>query len=313
MSSSNDMGFNLLILADRIGELKMNRSDLVKGEFVRDDPRDKTSKVNFVENPQGNFIVSRQVLEFQSNNIYMTPAGYAPYKAGKFNVGVDPFAFDETEGGQMSDGGIAVKWKRDFTIDPSEKPQKDCITDRYVCTYQFRGTMTTDEFADKVLMCAMYFGAMVLIESNVQVVIKELKGWGMGGFLKHMRDPATGKFRKTPGHPTTTGKKQSIFNALRDYIQRRGKWEDHLELLEDCNDIQGVKQMTKYDRLTATGLAELAEDSDHGDTRKGEEKKKKEGGEERKGEREAKEGKRRGDPLSPNARPHHDGVYGEKQ
>ena len=272
-SSSNDMGFNLLILDDRMQELKMHSPPIVQGMFSRANPRDRTSPVSFTEDPLGRFIMSRQMLSFQSNNIYSTSLGYAPYKAGKFNVGIDPFAFDKTEKGVgMSDGGISVKFKRDLIVDPNEKPIAEWESDRFVCTYQYRPP-TTDEFADDALMAAMYFGGMALCEANVHMLIKLWKMWGMGGFLKHMRDPATNQFRKTPGFPTTTDSKEDIFNALRDYVERRGRWENHLELLTDCYDIQSVKQMTKYDRLTASGLAELAEDSDHGDVRRTEKKK----------------------------------------
>jgi len=265
-TSSNDMGFNLLILEDRLSELRVSEPPLIQGAFSRKSRGDRTSEVMFTEDPMGRFIISKQVLSFQSNRIYTPPTGigYAPYKAGKFNVGADPFAFNQTEGGQMSDGGIAVKWKFDPSIDDISLDPSQWESDRFVCTYQHRPATKAD-YVDDVLMVAMYFGAMVLTESNVQEIIDKFRDWGFGGFLKHMRDSATGGFRKTPGYPTTGGSKQAIFNALRDYVERRGMWEYHKELLQDCYDIQSVKQMTHYDRLTASGLAELAEESDHGD------------------------------------------------
>jgi len=78
-----------------------------------------------------------------------------------------------------------------------------------------------------------------------------------GGFLIYLKD-SSGKWRKNPGFYTGGTNKEQIFNAIRDYIQRRGYADRHIELMEDCKNIQNVKQMTKYDRFTAAGLAEIA-------------------------------------------------------
>jgi len=255
-SSASDLGFNLYIIEQRLQELKMNQPHCVRGDFVRENPLDRLSRVMFVEDPNnGRFVVSKQLKSGQTNRWMKNEFGhYMPLKS-KYFAGSDSFRFNQTEGKRMSDGGIVVKYGRDELVDEGAQ-MSEMESDRYVCTYQFRPP-TTDEYAEDVLMVCQYYGCQVLAEANVDVVNKKFEEWGFAGYLVYLKDN-TGRFRKTPGFNTVGGKKDEIFNALRDYIQRRGNYERHPEILEDCKSIQNIDQMKNFDRLTAAGLAEIA-------------------------------------------------------
>ena len=257
LGAGSDIGFNIQILAERIAELKVGRSTTKRVMLTRDNPGDKLSPVRLREDPNGRWIVSAEPPGHQTNQWYISEEDgqYRPKRSNYF-VGADPFKSNQTEFGRMSDGGIAVKWGRDESIDGGEVPIEQWKSDSFVCTYQYRPP-TTDEYAEDVLMTCQYWGAMVLAESNVQVIVEKFIEWGFGGYLVYTKD-ASGKWRKTPGFNTGANTKEQIFNAIRDYIQRRGAQENHLELLEDCKSIRNMKEMTRYDRLTASGLAEIA-------------------------------------------------------
>jgi hypothetical protein len=260
-STGSDLGFNLYILEQRIQQLKAQPyPSMLLGNFERQNPADMTSPVFFMENPDGRFVISRQILN--PNQMYQMDSGhYAPYKAGLFNVGVDLFRFNQTEHKRMSLAGLAVKMRRDLTIDPIDKKIEDWESDRFVCTYLFRPPTKEDACRD-VLACAQYYNAMILSEDNVSDVRDNLIKWGFGGFLKHLRD-AQGKFRLTPGFNTAGGNKERLFNALRDYIERRGMFENHLEFLDQAKGIQSIEKLKDFDLLTAGALALVSEESDY--------------------------------------------------
>lgn len=256
MTSASDLGFNLQILSERIGELRHRKPLTKRGMLVRDNPADRTSSVRFVESAMGRWVMSQEPIK-GSQRQYMSDADgqYRPYRTNYF-VGADAFRFDQAEDNRMSDGGIVVKWGRDKLMDSDEKPIEEWSSDLFVCTYQFRPP-TTDEFAEDVLKTCQYYGAQVLAEENADAVIKKFKEWGFGGYLIFMKD-SSGKYRNKPGFYTGGNNKEQIFNANRDYIERRGRFDRHIELLEDFNTIRSMKEMTKFDRFTAAGLSEIA-------------------------------------------------------
>lgn len=263
LSASNSLGFDIQVLSTRISQL-INRNDYWRiGDLIRINPNDKFSPIKFVDNPSGRFKISRVLTPKESNRFYRGPRGWwYPLNGGAFNVGADPYKFGETEGGRMSDGGIAVKMKRDFKLDPDSKNIEEWVSDRYVLTYRYRPEKKKD-YTDDVLKVCLYFGCPVLTETNVPQVIDDFTEWGAYPFLKFLRD-SQGKLRKTPGMHSGVESKQDLFSGLRDYISRRGLYENHLDLLQEAFEIPDIKKMTHYDLLTAAGLAEVAEKSDYG-------------------------------------------------
>ena len=68
-----------------------------------------------------------------------------------------------------------------------------------------------------------------------------------------------------PGRVTTDGQnnstKQEIFDSWEQYLKVGCETENHIELLEECGNIDGRKEMTKYDLFTSGGYALLGSKS----------------------------------------------------
>jgi len=129
---------------------------------------------------------------------------WAPRVGYLFTLGMDPFMYNNkqdakmsTSGSRQSDGGIAVLWERDEKQDKSDNP-RDWESRRFVCSYRYRPRSQAEYFED-CLMAAVYFGAMVYMESNIK------RGWeyfidrGYGGYLMYEVDRVTGKKKEKPG------------------------------------------------------------------------------------------------------------------
>lgn len=253
LSESNSLGFNLQILSSRIQELNMKKNFWVVGDLIRIDPSNRFSKIRFEENPNGRFKISRLPTSFEENRFYKNAEDgwHYPLNTNLFNAGGDPFKFNETEGGEMSDGGLAIKMKFNNTYD-GDVPIEKWQSDRFVLTYRYRPD-TKKEFTDDCLKACLFYGCSILSETNVPQIIDDFTEWGAYPFLKFLNG------RNTPGFHSGPNSKQELFMVMRDYIQRRGKWENHLDLLKECLSIPDFKKMNKYDLLTASGLAEIAE------------------------------------------------------
>jgi hypothetical protein len=258
------------IVDERLAELR-RRKKWVQGRLqwkggVKD------SEVEWVADPKGRFEISR-LLQPQETNRKIKQENYdfvrddyvyewAPRQGWQYTLGMDPFGYNNkqeakqsTSNSRQSDGGIAVLWERDEKLDPGEDP-RDWESRRFVLSYNYRPRSQAEYFED-CIMAAVYFGAMVYMERNVQ------RGWeyfidrGYGGYLMYKVDRLTGKKDERPGFTTLSQSKPSIFSEVKDYIEYRGHKECHASFLKECKDIKGQEEMTKYDRFTAHGAALL--------------------------------------------------------
>lgn len=246
--SSSDTGFNVQVLEDRINELQMESTLTRNGNFVRDK---ETGKVYFESDEEGRFTVSYLLPEKETNLVSNVNGEIAPLRKDKFVASADPFKFQKVEGKRMSNGGGAVFMKRNRILDPDDKPIKNWTTHRFVCTYNYRPDRKEDYFEDMLNMC-LYYGCPMFPEINVTGVWDYFEANGFGGMLEYGLDKY-GKTRQTPGFNSNEGTKQDIFNSWRDYIQQHGHREKHIELLQECSDIDGIEDMTNYDLFTAGG------------------------------------------------------------
>jgi hypothetical protein len=80
------------------------------------------------------------------------------------------------------------------------------------------------------------------------------RGWE--GYLLFKVDPHTFKVSVTPGD-TANKTKQDIFTEYMTWIENEADEENHIEILEECRDIDGPEDMTNYDLFTAGGYALL--------------------------------------------------------
>jgi len=252
VTGTSSVGFDMYILEKRISELILKDGITTRGDFVRAST-DRNSRVSFVPNTNGRFIVSKILEDSESNLYYKNDNGVFCPNNERFSAGGDAFKFDQTEGNKMSDGAFAVLENRNYQIDPRDKPIDKWQTDLFVCTYLFRAN-DSEEYVDDCLKACQYYGCYILPETNVNHIVSYFTKWGYYGFLKILRN-ADGTWRNTPGMYTGAESKQKIFSAHRDYVKRRGAYERHIELLREIKDIPSMDRMTLFDLFTAAGFA----------------------------------------------------------
>lgn len=267
-TEDGDAGFNTVKLNDRIDELKFTFKNLVrKGNF---EWKDKTidGEVIWVDDEKGRWYLSKMLSENERNLKYSdTIFKDGEYKTmwfpinPKFTSSADPFKYNKTKGKRMSDGGGAVFWDFDKTID-GDKDIKYWQSHRLVCTYRNRPADLND-YCEDMLMMTVFFGAMMYPEINVAAVWKHFDDRGYGGFLKYDIDHKTNNYSNTPGFNSLEKSKQDLFNSARDYIEKHAHREVHLDYLVECKDIIGLEDMTNWDLFTAGSGAIMGSKSNH--------------------------------------------------
>lgn len=244
-------GFNMNKLEAYIDELTFSRQDIAVGNFMwKDNTRD--SKVVFVANKNGKFRVSHQLNPDEANRRIWSEDEEC-WKPGNTHWGVaggDPFKFNKTEGNRKSKGGGAVLRKGKI------KDGNFAMKRKFVCTYAQR-TFDKAEYAEDMLMMCIYYGVQMFPEVNVPLLWDYFVERGYGGYLLYRVDPTSFEFSKTPGGQTGERIKQEIFTAWMDWIENEADEETHIEILEECRDIDGPEDMTNYDLFTAGGYALL--------------------------------------------------------
>ncbi len=252
----DDVGLNLKIVNERINQLVMNPPKNIRvGNFEWEDGKIDT-KVIWKDDPKGRFKLSYMPHpREQSRKHYMDGTWY-PEFPDKFVSSSDPFRIAKVKGkGGGSKGGGAVFMNRDIAIDPDTKDIGTWETHRFVCTYKERPP-TPDDFCEDMLMKAVFFGSMEYPEYNVPLVNQWFIRRGYGGYLLYDTNPATNEPVPTAGFNTSgTGStsKQMLFSQWITYIDKHGYREVHIELLEECRDIKGTDELTKFDLFVAGG------------------------------------------------------------
>lgn len=249
IQTGGNIGFDQYILETRISELRFSKDKAIYGDLYREDENIKTSKVRFRNNPNGRFCISRVLTENESNRYHFNGKNYIPDR-DIVNVGVDAFKFGQDG---ISDGGIIAKYRRDFDVDPVDKPISEWESDRIILSYRNR-TDTTDEFCDDALKACQYFGGWCNPETNVAVILDYFERHGFKGFLKILKK-ANGDWQTRAGIHLGETEKQEGFNLIRDSIRRRGAYEKHLDVLEEAKAIMTPKELTKFDELAAWSMA----------------------------------------------------------
>ncbi len=253
IGATQDVGFNLKVIQDRITELKNEGDNLVRGDYVNITPGDISSKVVWIPNPNGCWLVSKVLPEAQTNLKVMNQDGvYQPQFSGRYTASADPYKNRAHQG--TSDGGGAVFMERDEAIDPIDTPIHRMSTYRFVCTYKARKDTST-KFAEDMLRMCIYWGAMMYPETEVPVIWDYFEDIGYGGYLKYGVG-ADGRVSAKPGF-NSRGSKQNLFDAMRNYTSVYSCNERHLEILEEVFNIKGLDDMTHHDVFTAAGGALL--------------------------------------------------------
>ena len=262
-TSAKDTGFDVQILEKRLDELKFMPEVTIRGDFMwRNNVRD--SEVVWIDNNQsGRWKISKKLDYSLTNRRYNEDGVWFPEAPIKYIASADPFKFNQTEGSRKSNGGGAVFWLRDLSIDPDVNEDNVPVdistwtTNRFVCTYNNR-VENGDDYSEDMLMMCVYFGAMMYPEVNVSRVWDWFVSRKYGGYLYYDIDEKTGKKKKTPGFNSLTATKNDLFAAYMNYIKLHGMKEMHSELLVECLDIPGIEKMKDFDLFTAGGGCLLA-------------------------------------------------------
>ena len=270
LGTSGDMGFDLEKIDQRLIELR-RKSNIIKGNFEWENGI-VDGRVVFVPSENGKFEVCRLLPDTLSNKktnqrVYVGKKRtwewqHAPLFPERFTCGADPFRFENKQASQLrenksrqSDGGLAVFWERDKSIDKDDDITK-WISHKFVVSYRYRPSSTFEYNEDALKVC-VYYGATLYPEINVEHTWEHFLDRGYGGYLQYDVDTATGKFKEKPGAYSLEKSKGALFSWIKDYILTRCHAEEFASFLQEVKDIQGPEQMTKFDRFTAHGLAGL--------------------------------------------------------
>jgi len=249
-TSTKSSGFNMNKLENYIDELTFSKQDIITGNFSWKD-NVKDSKVIFTENPQGKFRMSHQLNDNESNRSFWSDEEET-FKPGNAHWGVaggDPFKFNITKGNRKSKGGGAVVKKGVLKDGDFSRKRK------FACTYAQR-TFDKNIYGEDMLMMCLYYGVPMFPEIDVPFLWDYFRDRGYPGYLLYKADPNTFKISVTPGD-TANRTKQDIFGEFMTWIENEADEENHIEILEECRDIDGPEDMTNYDLFTAAGYALL--------------------------------------------------------
>lgn len=242
--------FNVAKIEDRLEELRYAKDSITTGNFEWTGKK-YLSPVKFVADPDGVFKISK-LMQDKANRVSWDGINKT-WVANNIEMcaGADPFKNDKTATEQKSMFGGAVYWGHDIKVDPIDKPMDKWESARFVCTYNSRPNTKEDGCEHMMMMC-MYFGCPMFPEVDVAVVREEFEKHHFGGMLVHEFEKE--KF-KDLGGVTAARYKQKIFLLYRTQIERHAIREQHMELLEQCRDIRGEEEFTKYDLFAAGGYA----------------------------------------------------------
>jgi len=257
---SKNVFFPIRQVEERLSELNFSKGKYVRrGNFYWKDGMD--SSVMWKDDPEnGNFFLSRTFSPEETNRVVINNDKKYPEFADKIVMSVDSFQLDKTDSGRMSDGGIAAYEKRNIMIDPDDKPMDEWQTARFILTYRHR-PQTTDRFFEDALMAAIFLGAKVFPENNLDNCQRYFIQRGYEGYLLYNFDPFTGRRKNNAGFSSRGASKPKIFNLIKDDLERHIRRYRHADLLKEVLDIAGLDDMTNQDLFTAAGGCLLAVES----------------------------------------------------
>ncbi len=279
LGSSGDMGWNIekvdarLIELNRMKITKELQKKVKRGRFKRlNGERDGT--VVWETDPDGPFEISMELPREETNQkkriLWNDPVvghpiqAWEPKNKYRFTCGCDPFDYGgkkESKQGRsvQSDGGIAVLWEYDPSIEKSEI-EKEWDSRSFVLSYRYRPS-TLQEYNEDVLMACIYYGAMLYPERNKTGTWQYFVERGYGGYLKYNYNPLTGRREEKPGFYSLSQSKQNMFVKIKDFINNRIHKDLFIAWLEEIKAMNSPEDMTKLDRLTAHGAALLGSEA----------------------------------------------------
>jgi hypothetical protein len=256
---NSDSGFNLHKLNQRLQEIRITPPRI--RHFDLDwDGTPLESQVRLVDNSFGKFKASWLPDRSRMNTIQFDPIIQAkgPKVDNKLYAGADPFKFNQVKFGRKSNGAGAIYQPFNSRLDNPSSDPSTWVSNKFCITYNNR-VEDKDTYAMDMLMMCVMTGAMMFPEVNVPLIDEKFKEWGFAGFLLFFTD-AQGRTSPMSGRSTNEKVKQDIFQLWMTYINRFVEYERHIEIIEECMQIPGPKDMKDYDLFTAGGYSLLAAD-----------------------------------------------------
>jgi len=252
--TAKECNFNLAVIEERLDHYRNGNPDVQRGNFMWVNAV-QDSEVIWVADPEGKFTLSYQFSDPRmANNFYYDDGQKKPGNATRFIAGGDPFKFKTTRNSKKSLGAGAVYMNYDSTLDAT-RDIAEWKSARFVCTYAFRPKDKQTYGEDMIMMCH-YFGCQMFPEINVDFLWEYFESRGYVHYLMFPIDAYTGKVSRTPGAQTGEKLKEEIFREWQYYIEKHGRRERHIELLEQCKEIED--DMGDFDLFVASGLALVA-------------------------------------------------------
>lgn len=263
-SMAGNAGFNEIILDARISDLRFNRTATRRGNFKWEGGKmwvnGRLARVVWEDDPEkGRWAVSELPPEEMTNRYFIRDGVYFPAFPKSHMHCSDPFNFDETEHGRQSmGGGICIKRKKkgDKEIDV-----KKMRYPRITCHYSYR-QLDTEKFCEDMLMQTLFYGGKHNPESNNEMVRKFFKKNKCRGFLYYYKEE-DGKPRKTAGYNLTGEMGTKILGTAVDFIENHGHDCDHYEVLVQCKELRGRRDITNKDLVAVLGGATHAISEDY--------------------------------------------------
>lgn len=272
LGEAGDIGFPTENIDNRLAELRRKDTtrkgnlNWINGtfggevEFVDDE---ENGRFELDMEPPMNVKNKRMTVKHYSTFTNKYEDMWMPMHVGQFILGADPFRFDNanvsklrTKNGSRSghsDGGIAVLWNYDPNIDEG-KTQYNWQSYKFVLSYRYR-ERNSDLYSEDVLKAAIYYGAMVYPETNVEETYKFFIKHNFGGYLLYDEDVVTGRLKDKPGVFNLDHSKQRLFTLTRNYLDTRCHVEPFASYLTECKRLTSMDDMRISDRFTAHGLA----------------------------------------------------------
>lgn len=260
------LGFDNERIRKRKIEL-INRPETKKGEFIWVDRQHWM--VGFIEKADGKWVIAKELPRSEANQI-TTMMDYSAFEDDeivvnrplqpKFILGLDPQQFSNkaesvylnSKHTKKSDTAITILQRRDKEIDISENPY-DWKTFKFVAKMRER-LSSSKEAAEEALKAAIYYGALMHIETNRTEVWERIVEWGFGGYLNYNVEilaDGTVKRASKPGTALSTQSKKTGFSLLADYFAYHSHTEPIYDILEEADSISSTEQLTMYDTLAS--------------------------------------------------------------
>ncbi len=245
--------FDIEIIDKRLEDFTFENPFVTYGNFKWKNDKPDT-EVIFVPSSKehGKFHVSYLFEKQEQSNKYIIRSGKRfPNNTSWGMAGADPFKYSVTLGSQKSNGAGSVFINRDIIIDPDEKDVSKWETDRYCCSYNNR-PKDKKIYGEDMLMMTIYYGVYMFPETDVDLIWDYFKERGYDGYLYYQHE--NGRVSKHPGAHTNDRTKEAIFAECDSYIERRGAFERHPEILEAYREAD-YNDLSPHDLFVSAGYA----------------------------------------------------------